>query len=129
MATTAAMICSCALQPPSEDVLQTDAVNAAQQRGASELGCPEATGELLSKRTIEEPQAGGWYEPPHRAEYSVSVAGCGKQTAYFVECDTRQKTCATAQLQPTSAQAHQSAGLQPGAMQKPSARPPGNRPF
>ena len=124
------MICGCALQSPSEDVLQTDAVAAAQRRGASELGCPGAIGEVLSKRTIEEPQGGGWYEPPHRAEYSVSVAGCGKQTAYFVECDTRQKTCATAQLQPASAQAHRSAnGLQPGAMQTPPARPAGYHPF
>jgi hypothetical protein len=32
----------------------------------------------MSKKTIDEIQATGWYSPPHRAEYTVEVAGCGK---------------------------------------------------
>src|ERR1700739_632713 len=38
---------------PLEDALQPSAVKVAQQRGASELGCPAATAEVLSKHAIE----------------------------------------------------------------------------
>jgi hypothetical protein len=68
-------------------------VLAAQQRGASELDCPGATAEVLSKETIQEPQGTGWDEPPRRAEYTVAVFGCGKRTTYSVSCDKRQKGC------------------------------------
>jgi predicted metal-binding protein len=85
------MVCSVAADLPAE-ALQPNALRAAQQRGATELGCPAATADVMSKKTIEEPQATGWYEPPHRAAYTVAVAGCGKHTNYSVACDDR-KSC------------------------------------
>jgi hypothetical protein len=78
---------------PLEDALQPSAVKVAQQRGASELGCPAATAEVLSKRAIEEPQTNGWYQFPRRAEYTVAVSGCDKQTTYLVACNKFKSAC------------------------------------
>jgi len=82
----------CASQP-LEDQLQPSAVKVAQQRGASELGCPAAAAEVISKHAIEEPQTTGWYEFPKRAEYVVGVSGCGKRTTYAVACNKFQNAC------------------------------------
>jgi hypothetical protein len=82
----------CAAQP-LEDALQPSAEKVAQQRGASELGCPEATTEVLSKHAIEEPQTTGWYEFPKRAEYTIAVSGCGKRTTYQVACTKFRSAC------------------------------------
>lgn len=79
--------------PPLDEVLQPSAAKVAQQRGASELGCPAATTEVLSKHAIEEPQMGGWYEFPQSAEYTIAVSGCGKRTAYLVACKKFRSAC------------------------------------
>jgi len=57
-----ALLCVCAPRPEPADALQPGAALAAQQRGASELECPGAIGEVLSKETSQEPQGTGWYE-------------------------------------------------------------------
>jgi hypothetical protein len=79
--------------PQLADELRPDAVRVAQQRGAAELGCPAATTEVLRQETIQEPQGTGWYEPPHRAVYSMAVSGCGKRKTYVVACDNRKNAC------------------------------------
>jgi hypothetical protein len=79
--------------------LEPDAVRAAQQRGANQLGCPAATAQVTRKEAIEEGQATGWYDPPHRALYTVDVTGCGKKASYLVSCDKQVKGCATGGLQ------------------------------
>ena len=78
---------------PLEDALQLSAVKVAQERGASELGCPAATTEVISKRAIEEPQTNGWYQFPRRAEYTIAVSGCGKRTNYLVACNKFKNAC------------------------------------
>src|SRR3974377_2201227 len=84
------------------DELQPDAVNAAQQRGAKDFACPATTAKVTLQETIIEGQTTGWGgEAPHRAVYAVRVKGCGKQTAYLVECDKEKKACATAGSQPS----------------------------
>ena len=88
----AAVLGGCAAQP-LEDRLQPSAVKAAQQRGASELGCPAAAAEVLRKRAIEESQATGWYEAPRNAEYMVDVSGCGERTTYLVACSNFKSEC------------------------------------
>src|SRR3974390_3234483 len=82
----------CASQP-LEDVLQPSAVKVAQERGASELGCPAATAEVISKHAIEEPQTTGWYELPRRAAYTIAVSGCDKRTTYLVACNKFKSAC------------------------------------
>ena len=68
-----------------------------------------------------EGQTTGWgAETPHRAVYAVTVKGCGKQTAYLVECDKGKQGCATAGSQQSQAgsQGPQLADeLQPAAVQ------------
>jgi hypothetical protein len=88
-------------QAPAQlaDQLQPDALQAAQQRGVTELQCPGVAAELVRKETIEEPQTTGWYEPPHRAVYTVSLAGCGQHAMYLVACDQRRKPCVAGKLQ------------------------------
>ena len=81
------------------DEMEPNAIQAAQQRGSKELGCPAATATVTRKQTIEEAQTTGWYESSYRAAYAVAVTGCGKRTAYAVECDKRRKGCATGRLQ------------------------------
>jgi hypothetical protein len=87
-----AIVCGCASQP-LEDTLQPSAVRAAQQRGASELGCPTAEAAVLRKRAIDESQATGWYEAPRNAEYMVAVSGCGERTTYLVVCSNFKSAC------------------------------------
>jgi len=86
---------------PLEDALQPSAVKVAQERGASELGCPAATTEVISKHAIEEPQTNGWYQFPRSAEYRIDVSGCGKRTTYLVACNKFKSAC-TAGPVPTS---------------------------
>ena len=81
------------------DDLRSDAVKAADQRGAAELGCEAVTTEVLRQQTIDEAQATGWYEYPHTAAYTVNVSGCGKRTTYLVACDSRKKNCVTGGFQ------------------------------
>lgn len=98
-----ALFSACASEPEPAEALQPGALRAAQQRGASELGCPAATAALISKETIPEPQGTGWYEPPHRAEFTVGVTACGKHTTYAVACDDRKKGCVAGPLSAPSA--------------------------
>jgi hypothetical protein len=88
-----ATLYGCASEPLPAESLQSVAVSTAQQRGAADLGCPAAAGQILSKETLEEGQATGWSEYPHRAAYTVGVSGCGKRTTYSLICDDRQKSC------------------------------------
>jgi len=75
------------------DELQPRAVKVAQQRGSSELACPETSTEVLRQETLQEPQGTGWYTPPFRAVYTVQVSGCGQRASYFVACEDRKKAC------------------------------------
>ena len=92
-AVTIAVVLSSGASQPLEDALQPSAVKVAQQRGASELGCPAATAEVISKHAIEEPQTTGWYEFPRQAEYEIAVSGCGKRTTYLVACNKFHSAC------------------------------------
>jgi hypothetical protein len=91
-------------------------VSTAQQRGAAELGCPAATAQILTKETIQEAQGTGWYEYPHKAAYTVGVAGCGKRTTYSLTCDDRQKSCTAGPVAVSSAPLELADKLQPGAV-------------
>jgi len=116
IAVVLATLCSCASEPPPAEALQSVAVSAAQQRGAADLGCPAATAQILSQETIQEAQGTGWYEPPHKAAYSVDVSGCGKRTTYALICDDRRNSCAPNPAAVASAPDELADKLQPGAV-------------
>jgi hypothetical protein len=96
----ATTLSGCASQPARVDEMQPYAIKAAEQRGSSELACPAASGQVTTRKEIEEPQTTGWYQYPHRSEYTVDVSGCGKRTSYLVGCDARQKGCEAGPLPP-----------------------------
>lgn len=76
----------CASGPPFIDQMQPEAVSNAVRRGQFEMNCPAATGEMISRETIQpvvmNPRFGG----VQRAEYTVGVSGCGKRATYVVVC-------------------------------------------
>ncbi len=79
-------LAACASQQEVVDSMQSEAVRTAQQRGAFELNCPNATAQVLSKEMIQTPSAGLRYAPPERAEYTVGVSGCEHRATYVVVC-------------------------------------------
>lgn len=112
-----AMLGACASEPELSEQMQPDAVKAAQQHGSSEFACPVVSAEVVSRKTIEEPQGTGWYQPPRRAEYTVAVSGCGKQTTYLVSCDSLRKGCVAGGLpKAAGSQPDLADQLRPGAI-------------
>ena len=81
----------CASGPPFIDQMQPTATDMAERRGAFEMNCPDAKGEIISSETVQ-PVSFRWgYE---RAEYTVGVTGCGKRNSYVVICpDNGSKSC------------------------------------
>jgi len=77
---------ACASGPPFIDRMQPQAVEMAVRRGQFEMNCPTATGDLVSRETIQPPIQTVVYTGPVRAEYTVGVAGCGKRALYIVIC-------------------------------------------
>jgi hypothetical protein len=65
------------------------ALQAATRRGQFEMGCPQATGTVLSA-TMLQPVVWGGLE---RAEYTVGVEGCGLRKTYVVVCQLDSSAC------------------------------------
>jgi hypothetical protein len=65
------------------------ATQTAVRRGQFELGCPEATGTILSSNMLQPVLWGG----EERAEYTVGVSGCGKRSVYVVVCPLASSGC------------------------------------
>ena len=68
---------------------QALATQTALRRGQFELGCPEATASMLSSAMLQ-PVA---WRGTERAEYTIGVAGCGKQKTYIVVCPLDSSAC------------------------------------
>jgi hypothetical protein len=68
---------------------QDTAIQTAVRRGQFELGCPAATGSVLSSNMLQPVLWGG----QERAEYSVGVSGCGKRAVYVVVCPLESTGC------------------------------------
>ena len=58
------------------------AMQAALNRGKFELGCTEASGQVLSQDMVQPAVFGGI----QRAEYTIGVQGCGKKGVYIAIC-------------------------------------------
>jgi hypothetical protein len=65
------------------------ATQTAVRRGQFELGCPEASGTILSSNMLQPVLWGG----EERAEYTVGVSGCGKRAVYVVVCPLGSSGC------------------------------------
>jgi hypothetical protein len=65
------------------------ALQAATRRGQFEMGCPQATGTVLSAVMLQ-PLVWGGLE---RAEYTVGIEGCGLRKTYVVVCQLDSSAC------------------------------------
>jgi len=97
LAPLAALIVSgCQTQAQILQSEQGVATQVAVNRGRFELGCPQATGTILSSNVLQPVVWGG----QERAEYTVGVAGCGQRKTYIVVCELGSVSCFAAAGQP-----------------------------
>jgi hypothetical protein len=68
---------------------QNFALLADERRGQYQLGCPQATGTVLSSTLLHAIQWGG----VEGSEFTVGVAGCGRSTMYVVSCPQNAGNC------------------------------------
>jgi len=92
VATTGLLLSGC--QNTQQMLAQEEgvALQTALRRGQFELGCPAATGSVLSNNMLQPVLWGG----RERAEYSVGVEGCGKRATYIVVCQLGSDGCVAA---------------------------------
>jgi hypothetical protein len=91
-------LCACETQKQEVAGMQPQAVEAALSRGKFDLGCPEATAQMLSNEAIQQRYAGPIVgAAPQRAEYTVGVEGCGKRATYVVVCAEGGTGCVAAE--------------------------------
>ena len=78
-------------QSPSQTLAdeQSVAMQAAVRRGQFELGCPTATGTVLSSNLLQPVLYGGL----EHAEYTIGVSGCGRRAVYVSVCQVGSVAC------------------------------------
>ncbi|MFO1316345.1 MAG: hypothetical protein U1F58_12140 [Burkholderiales bacterium] len=82
----AALLAGCQSGPPFIDAMQPEAVNMAVRRAQFEMNCPSATGQVISRETLQPVLQTFRYSGPQRAEYTVGVTGCGQRSMFVVIC-------------------------------------------
>ncbi len=88
------IVVGCASGPPFIDQMQAQAVDMAVRRGQFEMNCPAATGEVISRETLQPLVQTFRYTGPDRAEYTIGVSGCGQRATYIVICpDNGSNSC------------------------------------
>ena len=75
------------------DATQPMAMETALRRGRFQLGCPSATGVLLSDDFIQPAVQGPWVMGMSRLEYTIGIEGCGQRTTLVVMCQEGSETC------------------------------------
>lgn len=84
----------CASGPPFIDQIQPEAINMAVRRGQFEMSCPAASGEMISRETLQPLVQTFRYTGPERAEFTIGVSGCGQKATYIVICpDNGSMSC------------------------------------
>jgi hypothetical protein len=74
---------------PLTTSMQPQAMETALTRARFDMQCPAATGQVLSSQNIQPlVEPGPWMRAGgiERAEFTVGVTGCGKQTTVVVIC-------------------------------------------
>jgi len=82
---------------PLTTTKQPMALDFALKRARFEMGCPEATGSVLSSETIQPPNVGPRFQGPQRAQFTIGVAGCGKRETMVVICADGSDGCFAAE--------------------------------
>jgi hypothetical protein len=92
----ALIVSGCQTQAQILESEQGMATQVAVNRGRFELGCPQASGTILSSNLLQPVVWGGL----ERAEYTVGVEGCGQRKTYIVVCQLGSISCFAAAGQP-----------------------------
>ncbi len=93
LATALALTAGCATQQQMLQQQQGTAMETALARGRFDLGCPTATGVVLSSDFIQPAVQGPWVQGLERLEYTIGVEGCGQRTTIVVMCQQGSSTC------------------------------------
>jgi hypothetical protein len=80
-----ALLAACATEE-TRKATQEFAIDTALPRARAEMNCPEATGTVLSRQSIE-PMVRTGSSGPERYQYMVAIEGCGKKKTSIVICD------------------------------------------
>jgi hypothetical protein len=80
------LFAGCASQQQMLDNDQSTAVQTAVSRAQFDMGCPSATGTVLSREVVQPAMRGPWVNGIPRAEFTVGVEGCGRRKSYIVVC-------------------------------------------
>jgi hypothetical protein len=89
---TVAAVSGCATVPLTTEK-EPMAMETALKRARFDMNCPEATGTVLSKQTIESPVRGPRVHGVDRAEFTIGVTGCGKRQTLVVLCADQADGC------------------------------------
>lgn len=82
----AALLAGCQSGPPFIDAAQPEAVNMAVRRAQFQMNCPGATGQVISRETLQPVVQTFRDSGPERAEYAAGVIGCGQRATFIVIC-------------------------------------------
>ena len=89
LAAAAVLLAGCQTDAQILNKEQDMARDTALRRGRFELNCPQATATVLSSVMLQ-PIA---WRGTERAEYTVGVAGCGREKTYVVVCPLDTSAC------------------------------------
>jgi hypothetical protein len=89
LAAAAVLLAGCQTDAQILNKEQDMARDTALRRGQFELNCPQATATVLSSVMLQ-PIA---WRGTERAEYTVGVAGCGREKTYVVVCPLDTSAC------------------------------------
>lgn len=93
LAVVAALTVACASQTQFLNDKQGMAMQTALSRGQTDMSCQQVSPSLISREVGQPSQQGSWVEGIYRAEYNISVDGCGKQHTYLVICPDGDLRC------------------------------------
>jgi hypothetical protein len=79
-------ISGCASQQQMLNNDQSEAVQTAVNRARFDMGCPSATGVVISQEVVQPAMQGPYVNGIRRAEFTVGVEGCGRRKSYIVIC-------------------------------------------
>jgi hypothetical protein len=88
-----ALVAGCQTTQQMLDAQRPVAMDTALRRGRFDLGCPDATGVLLSDDFIQPALQGPWVMGIQRMEYTIGIEGCGQRTTVVVMCQEGSSTC------------------------------------
>jgi hypothetical protein len=86
-------IAGCVSQTQMLDNAQGMAVQTAVNRAQFDLGCPSATGTVISREVVQPALQGPFVSGIPRSEFTVGVAGCDKRKSYVVVCPQNGSGC------------------------------------